>query len=157
MCLWSKGCFLLPFGKANISAKKLQKCQMKKCSGNGLGSHPIAFKLYSDQTNTGWNLPLIRLTQTKTTSDQTNKTRMWPLIRPSHSEVTSDHNILRSNQTTDIVVLVWSGNTHCELELGLIRGHFRLPPQLGLFSTRFLFNRRIYRETNCPNFFELRF
>ena len=70
----------------------------------------------------------------------------WPLIIPSpersdlwsyhpQTEVTSDHTIVRSNQIPDPVILVWE-HTVC-VELGLIRGHFRVSPQPGMYYIRF--------------------
>ena len=77
------------------------------------------------------------------TSDHTIPRPKWHLIIPSpdrsdlwsyhpQTEVTSDHTIVRWNQIPDPVILVWE-HTVC-VGLGLIRGHFRMAPQPGLFK-----------------------
>ena len=48
--------------------------------------------------------------------------------------MTSDHTIVRWNQIPDPVILVWE-HTVC-VGLGLIRGHFRMAPQPGVYPSQ---------------------
>ena len=58
------------------------------------------------------------------------------------TEVTSDHTNVRSNQIPDPVILVWE-HTMC-VGLGLIRGHFRMVPQLGMHAKKQVANENTY-------------
>ena len=57
--------------------------------------------------------------QTEQSSDQTISRSKWAMI------------ILLFDRTNFQTLEFWSGNTPCELDLCLIRGHFRLTPQPG--------------------------
>ena len=132
MCPWSECCFCCLLAEPTSLDKKNKK------------SKKIPLGMLSNQTQR-WKFFLIRLMCAWIRSDQIIPILKRLLIIPSpdrsdiwsyhpQTEVTSDHTILHSNQIPDPEILVWE-HTMCVV-LGLIRGHFRMAPQSGLWSDR---------------------
>ena len=88
------------------------------------------------------------------TSDHTIPIQKWPLITllpsaadlwldHSHPQVTYDQTIAIRNQNPDPVIIVWE-HTLC-VGPRMIRGHFRMAPQRGLYPLRYIcLGSRVY-------------